>query len=58
MTEFLVSDYVTAAQARLVREQLLELVTQVRPNAVPLVDAFALPDYYLASALGRYDGNA
>jgi acyl-CoA oxidase len=32
------------------------LLEQIRPEAVALVDAFALPDYYLHSALGRYDG--
>ncbi|KAL0920816.1 hypothetical protein M5K25_009986 [Dendrobium thyrsiflorum] len=28
----------------------------VRPNAVPLVDAFNYTDHYLGSVLGRYDG--
>lgn len=28
----------------------------MRTNAVALVDAFALSDHYLNSALGRYDG--
>jgi len=35
-----------------------ELLATVRPQAVPLVDGFAIPDYLLNSALGRYDGNA
>lgn len=35
----------------------LHLMTErVRPHAVKLVDAWAIPDYLLDSALGRYDG--
>ncbi|KAH8811029.1 acyl-CoA dehydrogenase/oxidase C-terminal [Xylogone sp. PMI_703] len=37
-------------------QRILELMKQIRPHAVPLVDAWALPDYLLDSALGRYDG--
>ncbi|KAI8145925.1 acyl-CoA dehydrogenase/oxidase [Fennellomyces sp. T-0311] len=55
-SEFFESGYLSPAQAKLLKQQVLELVAQVRPNAVPLVDAFAFSDYYLASALGRYDG--
>ena len=29
----------------------------LRPNVVPLVDAFDMPDHALRSALGRFDGN-
>jgi acyl-CoA oxidase len=36
---------------------ILTLMTEeIRPNAVKLVDAWAMPDYILDSALGRYDG--
>jgi acyl-CoA oxidase len=34
----------------------MTLLSQVRPNAVALVDAFKFPDYLLNSSLGRYDG--
>ncbi|RFU31961.1 hypothetical protein B7463_g4381, partial [Scytalidium lignicola] len=37
-------------------QKILELMKRIRPHAVPLVDAWALPDYLLDSALGRYDG--
>jgi len=37
-------------------EQILKLMQSIRPHAVRLVDAFALPDFLLDSALGRYDG--
>lgn len=32
------------------------LLKQLRPHAVPLVDAWNLPDWFLDSSLGRYDG--
>ncbi|KAI8141427.1 acyl-CoA dehydrogenase/oxidase [Fennellomyces sp. T-0311] len=56
MSEFMLSGYLSPAQGKMVKEQVLELIARVRPDAIPLVDSFALPDYYLASALGRYDG--
>ncbi|KAG2226088.1 hypothetical protein INT45_011705 [Circinella minor] len=56
VAEFLVSGYLSASQSKLLKRQVLDLVAQIRPDAVSLVDAFALPDYFLASALGRYDG--
>ncbi|EXJ53613.1 uncharacterized protein A1O5_13180 [Cladophialophora psammophila CBS 110553] len=36
--------------------KVLELMERIRPHAVRLVDAWAIPDYLLDSALGRYDG--
>lgn len=33
-----------------------ELMAQIRPHAVNLVDAWSIPDFLLDSALGRYDG--
>uniref|UniRef100_A0AAY4A7W1 Acyl-coenzyme A oxidase n=1 Tax=Denticeps clupeoides TaxID=299321 RepID=A0AAY4A7W1_9TELE len=40
-----------------ISEKIKELLTQLRPNAVVLVDAFDYPDEMLNSVLGRYDGN-
>lgn len=37
-------------------ERILELMDQLRPHAVTLVDAWSIPDYLLDSALGRSDG--
>ena len=39
------------------REQLYVLLKEVRREAVPLVDAFDIPDGVLNSVLGRYDGD-
>ncbi len=55
--EFLSSGYLAPAQHALVRERVLDLLAELRPQAVSLVDAFAQPDFLLNSALGRYDGN-
>jgi acyl-CoA oxidase len=48
--------YLSSQQADMVRTQFHRLLGEIRPNAVALVDAFALPDYLLHSALGRADG--
>uniref|UniRef100_A0A8C7VM02 Acyl-coenzyme A oxidase n=1 Tax=Oncorhynchus mykiss TaxID=8022 RepID=A0A8C7VM02_ONCMY len=40
-----------------VSQRLKELLAQLRPNAVALVDAFDYRDEMLNSVLGRYDGN-
>ncbi|TNM86146.1 hypothetical protein fugu_008417 [Takifugu bimaculatus] len=44
-------------QALQVSAHIKELLIQLRPNAVALVDAFDLNDKKLNSVLGRYDGN-
>jgi hypothetical protein len=33
------------------------VLRDLRPDAVGLVDAFAIPDYVLDSSLGRFDGD-
>lgn len=50
--------YATTTQAALLKKALMSLLFEVRQQSVPLVDAFAIPDFSLNSALGRYDGNA
>ncbi|KAL1805968.1 hypothetical protein ACET3Z_029036 [Daucus carota] len=55
--EFLATSSITAEQASLANTQLRKLYSQVRPNAVALVDSFNYTDHYLGSILGRYDGN-
>lgn len=40
------------------REAVFQELRNLRPYAVPLVDAFALPDYLLESAIGAADGDA
>ncbi|KAJ0262123.1 putative peroxisomal acyl-coenzyme A oxidase 1.2 [Hirschfeldia incana] len=55
--DFLSTNSITPEQASLASHQLRSLYSQVRPNAVALVDAFDYTDHYLGSVLGRYDGN-
>ncbi|KAE8693892.1 putative receptor protein kinase [Hibiscus syriacus] len=55
--EFVASGYITSEQGALANEQLRLLYSQVRPNAIALVDAFNYTDHFLGSVLGRYDGN-
>lgn len=39
------------------QSSILDLMTlKIRPHAVKLVDSWAIPDFLLNSALGRYDG--
>ncbi|CAI2172948.1 9687_t:CDS:2 [Funneliformis geosporum] len=54
--EFLECGYLTSSQAKLIRFQVYDLLKEIRPNAVNLVDAFYVPEFMLQSALGRYDG--
>ncbi|XP_077235377.1 peroxisomal acyl-coenzyme A oxidase 1-like [Tasmannia lanceolata] len=55
--DFLSTGCITPKQAALANEQLRSLYSQVRPNAVALVDAFNYTDHFLGSILGCYDGN-
>ena len=57
MGDFLESGFLSPQQAGAAREAHHQLLVQLRPEAVALVDAFAIPDYLLDSALGRYDGD-
>ncbi|KAA3439082.1 peroxisomal acyl-coenzyme A oxidase 1-like [Gossypium australe] len=55
--DFVASGCITPKQGAIANEQLRLLYSQVRPNAIALVDAFNYTDHYLGSVLGRYDGN-
>jgi acyl-CoA oxidase len=54
--EFFASGYLSTRQFELVKQEVMTLLGQVRPNAIALVDAFKFPDYLLNSSLGRCDG--
>jgi acyl-CoA oxidase len=56
-SEFLLSNALTVESLRSVTPAILELMNQVRPHAVRLVDAWSVPDYLLESALGSHDGD-
>lgn len=46
----------TAEQVNILTERRIELLAELRPNAVALVDSFDYPDRMLNSCLGRNDG--
>ena len=50
-------DTIQDDQFRLIRETAYEVMKEIRPDCVPLVDAFDFKDYVLRSDIGRYDGN-
>mmetsp|Transcript_31887 Transcript_31887/g.58770 ORF Transcript_31887/g.58770 Transcript_31887/m.58770 type:complete len:680 (-) Transcript_31887:117-2156(-) len=52
----LLEDGYMMGKAVLVRKAIDELITDLRPEAVALVDSFNLSDYSLESCIGRYDG--
>lgn len=56
LADFLIDGYVSGAQAAWVHHETRALLREVRPNAVPLVDALNHSDFVLRSALGRWDG--
>ncbi|KAG7491652.1 hypothetical protein MATL_G00006290 [Megalops atlanticus] len=55
--DFLQAGLLTVPQLSQISQRLKELLAQLRPNAVALVDAFDYRDEMLNSVLGRYDGN-
>jgi acyl-CoA oxidase len=50
-------DVIQEDQFRLIRQTAYNMMKEIRPDAVALVDAFDLKDYILRSDIGRYDGN-
>ncbi len=57
LSEFLEDGYFNGEQAKQTREAVRNLLGEIRPDAVSIVDAFNIPDFILDSPLGRYDGN-
>ena len=56
-SEFFSSSAVTVRQIQLARTKtVMQLLQEIRPHAVRLVDAWQFPDWQLDSSLGRYDG--
>lgn len=55
--EFFSSGAVTVRQITLTRTTaVMKLLDEIRPHAIRLVDAWAIPDWQLDSSLGRSDG--
>ncbi len=54
---FLQYGYLTAAHMATLQSKLLLLLDTIRPQAIPLTDAFGLTDYVINSPLGCADGD-
>ena len=46
----------TSHVGKCVTRRIKELLARIRPQAVPIVDGWNIPDFLLNSVLGRYDG--
>lgn len=55
-TSFLLTSSIRTSDLEVLDAEILKAMTELRPHAVKLVDAWAIPDWLLDSALGRYDG--
>lgn len=55
-SSFTLTKAVTPETTHILGDAILELMAELRPHAVKLVDAWAIPDWLLNSALGRSDG--
>ncbi|KAL9113886.1 MAG: hypothetical protein Q9227_002020 [Pyrenula ochraceoflavens] len=55
--DFLMIGAITNDQLSTLSMRIQEVMNQIRPHAVRLVDAWAVPDFLLDSALGNYDGD-
>ncbi len=56
--DFTEDGYLSPQQISMIRSKVRDLLTQLRPDAVALVDSFNISDFELNSAIGRHDGKA
>ncbi|KAG0303497.1 acyl-Coenzyme A oxidase [Dissophora globulifera] len=54
---FLEEGYFDGSHAKLIRQLFLDQCKALRKDAVPLVDAWAIPDFVIKAPIGKYDGN-
>ena len=50
-------DILSKDQFRFIKERTYEIMKEIRPDSIALVDAFDFSDFVLKSNIGRYDGN-
>ncbi|ELT88872.1 hypothetical protein CAPTEDRAFT_174217 [Capitella teleta] len=55
--DYLMGGFMSSDQLQMLAEKSLNLLADIRPNAVALVDAFDYSDNMLGSILGRFDGD-
>ncbi|KAF9168696.1 acyl-Coenzyme A oxidase [Actinomortierella ambigua] len=54
---FLEEGYLEGKHAQYIRQQFLDQCKDLRKDAVPLIDAWNIPDFILKAPIGKYDGN-
>ncbi|KAG0318713.1 acyl-Coenzyme A oxidase [Dissophora globulifera] len=54
---FLEEGYMDGSHAKQIRQLFLDQCKDLRKDAVPLVDAWAIPDYVIKAPIGKYDGD-
>jgi acyl-CoA oxidase len=54
---FLEEGYFDGSHSQLIRQLFLDQCEDLRKEAVPLVDAWGLPDYIIKAPIGKYDGD-
>jgi acyl-CoA oxidase len=54
--DFVAAGVLPGSSKEIVLKRTKELLQTIRPLAVPLVDAWNIPDFVINSCLGRYDG--
>ncbi|KAG0068844.1 acyl-Coenzyme A oxidase [Linnemannia elongata] len=54
---FLEEGYFNGSHAKMVRQLFLDQCKDLRKDAIPLIDAWAIPDFILKAPIGKYDGN-
>eukprot|EP00041_Stephanoeca_diplocostata_P028972 m.842684 g.842684 ORF g.842684 m.842684 type:complete len:339 (+) comp23470_c1_seq80:2079-3095(+) len=55
--EFMMDGYLSPQDFAHIQEEVKHLLTEIRPSAVSLTDAFGFTDTELNSAIGQYSGN-
>lgn len=55
--DFMMDGFMNAEQMVVVKETIRQLLGEIRPDAIALVDSFGLDDFFLNSALGVKDGD-
>jgi len=56
-TWFLNAGLLQHQQYKQVKTIVYQIIKLIRPNAISIMDAFAIPDHLLNSPLGAYDGD-
>ncbi|KAG0249595.1 acyl-Coenzyme A oxidase [Mortierella polycephala] len=54
---FLEEGYFNGTHAKSIRQLFLDQCKDLRKDAVPLVDAWAIPDFVIKAPIGKYDGD-